>query len=450
MMQPLPYQREAIDWLVRERRGLLAFDPGLGKTFTALTAVHEMGCKAVLVVAPASVCSVWKDEMGRTYGHRLTLARGKAAERVDAYSRAHAQADGVPHYVVISYEAARTDAAILRRVEWDAIILDETLKIQNPTAKVTKAILSLEAPVRIALNGTPLSNGYADLWGVCTWLEPESLYGNFYKFRRIHAVMNPYYPAIEGWRDVDGIRLRTRPLMAVRKKAEELPGLPSITEQAIRFPLSPGEAALYRRIKKELRLAIKGEEIPIPNALVLLIRLRQVAGGVLPPGEGGLEGGAAGSKLEALGELLSQIPPGEKCVVFSAFKETARAVLEMFPGEAEAITGDVPTETRDEIVRRFQEGVHPRFLVGTDAMSVGLNLQRASYLINVDLPWSYARYDQRRSRCWRMGQTKPVTVWNLEAEGTVDARVRAVLERKVADADEFAGVTREDIEQALT
>lgn len=450
MLSLLPYQSEAVEWLCARKRGLLAFDPGLGKTFTAMAAVERLGCGLVLAVAPASVLAVWRDEMARTYGRELRLARGARASRLADYAWAAArEPGGPPRWLAVSYEALRSDIRELRALAFDALIYDETLKIQNHAAKMTKAALSLTAPVRIALNGTPVSNSWADLWPVCTWLDRDSLYGNFYRFRRIHAVMNPYYPAIEGWRDTEGIRARVAPLVFSRKKTDVLRDLPPCVEQTVGFPLSAEEAAEYRRVKKELRVRIMGEEMPVSNALVLLGRLRQVTAGLFtlagPPYTGG-----GSTKIRAALDLLESVPAGEKCVVFSGSLPVVEALVSAFPGQAEAVTGATPPEIRDEIVRRFAGEGGPRFLVGTDAMSVGLNLQRASYLLNVDLPWSFARYDQRRSRCWRMGQGKPVTVWNLEAEGTVDAHVRKVLERKIGDADEFSGVTRRDIEEIVS
>ena len=90
-----------------------------------------------------------------------------------------------------------------------------------------------------------------------------------------------------------------------------------------------------------------------------------------------------------------------------------------------------------------------RILVGTDAIAYGLNLQEARYVVNVDRPFSFAKFEQRIGRVWRKGQKNAVTVYNLEAKNTVDVHVRKILERKVLAADEVMSVTMQDIRAIL-
>mgnify|MGYP001559546709 CR=1 FL=1 len=109
-------------------------------------------------------------------------------------------------YRVVGYESLRVDFKAIRGLKFDALVLDESYKIANPRAKVTKCVLQMMAPVRIALNGTLISNSYADIWSVCHWVSPGCLYNNFWAFRSIHAIMNPHFPQIVGWRGVEEIK----------------------------------------------------------------------------------------------------------------------------------------------------------------------------------------------------------------------------------------------------
>lgn len=443
-----------VDWIVEKKRGLLWAEAGLGKSLTTLAALERLDCKRVLVIAPASVLGVWEDEsrkwIAEPVGH-FKAVRGTPKQRGYTYDTYFTANDFVYQRLVISYETARGDIKLLRAIKWDAIVLDETLKIQTPTSKTTKAILSLTAPVRIALNGTPISNGWADIWATFTWIEPTALYGNWYAFRAVHAVQNPHVPGmIVGWRNVDQIKKRVEPHYIRRTKAECLPDLPPMTETPIRFPLNTKEQKVYNSIKKELLLKLPDKmDEPIANVLTELMRLRQVCNGLHVFGEA-----ERGSKIDALIEWLEPvIASGSKVIIFTSFSTTADKVEQELNNvfgkrlgkTALKITGAVAGGDRDEIVRSFKEDEAVGILVGTDAMATGLNLQAASYVINLDLPWSFAKYEQRIARAWRLGQTSPVTVWNFLAQGTVDEKVAEVLGRKMETADEFAGVTREDI-----
>lgn len=443
-----PYQAEGVAWIVENKRGLLWYEAGLGKTLTTLAALDELGAGLVLVIAPASVLSVWADESRKWHAmpsKHFEIVRGSPAKRKERYENGACR-------VVVSYETVRSDWKLLKAIPWDAIVADETLKMQTPTSKTTKAVLALDAPIKIALNGTPISNGWGDIWATFTWLDGACLYGNWYAFRSVHAVMNPHVQGmIVGWRETDRIKEKIKHLYLRKTKAECLPELPALTETPIRFPLSKKERKTYDTIRKELLLKLpEREDEPIKNALAELLRLRQVCNGLHVFGEET----ERGSKISVLLDLLEPvIASGSKVIVFSSFSSTADKVAEeidlafgkRFGKYALKITGAVDPKDRDEFVRNFRENSSISVLVGTDAMATGLNLQAASYIINMDLPWSYAKYEQRIARAWRLGQTAPVTVWNLLAEDTVDEHVAEVLGRKMETADEFAGITREDV-----
>lgn len=438
----MPHQEQAVSWLLKNRRGLLAHEPGCGKTLTALETINREGAKRVLVVAPAPLLSVWRDEAEKWYGRKVVELRGSPAVRekiLDDLNRLERQESVI---LVCGYETLRIDFAKLKDYSWDALIYDETLKIQNHAAKVTKCAMQLKAPLKIALNGTPISNSWADLWPVMTWLEPLSLYGNFYKFRGVHAIMNPYFPAITGWRDTETIKLRTAPLMHVRRKRDVLDDLPDMTEQTVEFELSAAEKVIYRTIKDELRIELAGEDVPIGNALVKLLRLRQAANGLFAFGDD-----KTSSKLDTLEELLEKIPADAKVLVFTSFKDTANEIKRRLGDKTEIITGDSSYAEREESIARFRSV--SRVLVGTDAIAYGITLTEASYVIMVDLPFSYAKYEQRIGRAWRKGQKNAVTVYNLEASGTVDAHVSRILQRKLKTADEVTSVTRDDLRSIL-
>lgn len=452
-----PYQRDSVDWIKKQGCGLLAFSPGVGKTLTTLATIHELGLKRVLVIAPASVCGVWPQEIEKWLGkdYSTTILRGTPKTRDKQYRawREH----GLDGFAIMSYETVRSDVDTLKEMSWDAIVLDETIKIQTPTSKTVKAVMKLTAPVRIALNGTPISNGWSDIWATFEWLERGSLYGNFYTFRAIHAVMSPYVQGmITGWRETEKIKRRTAHLIKRITKQEAIKDLPAMIEQVMPFELSAVELKTYNEIKKELILRLPDENVPIENALVELVRLRQTTNGLFHFPE---LGESKSSKLELAIELITQVAnAGAKIIVFSSYKQTIEELERRCSKEfhkagykTRMITGDVDQELRSVHVKDFMEKSEVVALLGTDAMATGLNLQEASYVMNIDLPYSYAKYEQRIGRAWRMGQKQQVTVWNLQATGTVDEKIAKILAKKVSLSDDFTGdgvrvgLSREDL-----
>lgn len=403
---------------------------------------------------PASLIQQWDNEITRWgYGKDVYQMTGAKAERETIYRIiAHPDAwrDAAPSghvFVLTSYERFRLDAKAAYAVAWDAIILDETLKIQSPTALMTKAVLMmprLPGQLRIALNGTPYSNGWGDIWATVSWLSPGALYRTWWQFRTMHAIVNPYFHGITGWRGVDEIKSKIKPHIMTVRKTDVLSDLPEKTEIEVPVELSKKERAVYNRIKEELLLEWDGEDTSLPNIIVKMMRLRQCANGLFAfPGHGD-----ESSKLDVLGDVLEPLfQAGLPVVVFSEFEGTANQIAQRYG--LPVISGATSQKDRAQIVEDFNAG-RVKGIVGTRAMALGLNLQAASHLVNVDLPFSFAQYDQRIGRVWRHGQKNAVTVYNLMSNNTVDFNVWKILTRKLSGADELASVTRADVDAILS
>lgn len=446
----MPHQLDALTELGKlSTRGLLlAWQAGCGKTLPVLLHLHQSQHLPALIVAPAPLLGVWVDELKKWFNAEPILLRGTPAVRAKLYEELTTERR--TKIYVVSYETLRVDfEKHIVKMPWQAIVLDESGKIRSPRAMITKRVLKLKAPVKIAMDGNPISNSIADLWAVCEFLQPGILYGNFWSFRQRHAQMNPYIRGkVDAWRDRELILRKVAHLVSWKKKAEVLHDLPPVAEQEIRFELNATERRLYDKIRKEITIEMKGEETGIVNALTRLLRLRQVTNGTgsFTPDDN------QSSKLDALMALVETLPAESKVIIFTTFLDTAHEIRKRLKHElgisAVSITGETKIAEREENVKQFQNHPQVRAMVGTDAMSRGLNLQAAEYVVNVDLPWSYATYDQRIGRAWRQGQTKPVTVYNLIANKTVDEHVQKILARKIGEADE-ACVTMKDVMNIL-
>lgn len=429
------HQEEGVRFLEeRGGCGLLGCSPGVGKTLMALEYIRRSKSFPLLVIAPVSLLGMWEAEIGRWYGWRTALLRGTKEKR------SHALLSHAPVYIC-GYETFRTDWKDIVAIPFKACITDESGKIRTPTSKISKILRAFRPSSRIALDGTPISNSIADLWSPVEWVSPGTFYGNWWKFRNAHAQMNPYIPGkIDGWRNTDWIVATANKHIFWKKKEDVLHDLPPMTETDIPLVMNAPERKMYKRIKEELRVEIEGQEdITITNALALLMRLRQAANGVFTESQP--------TKERAVIELVEALPKNEKVVIFSQFETVVSGLCATLPFLCVKITGAMSQEEREESLKRFENNPMIRAIVMTSAGERGLNLQGASFVIQYDLPWSYASLDQRIGRVWRHGQTKPVTVYNLLCEGTVDMHMKKILSRKKSLAE--SAITYDDIQAIL-
>lgn len=430
----MPHQIEAVEFLERNNGiGLLAMEPGTGKTLAALEFLRRNGAYPAVIIAPVTLLGMWKKEIERWYTLTVSVIRGTKTARLKAY-------DTNADIYLMGYEIFRNEWQIVNGLHAMTCILDESGKVRTPTAKVSKIIRSFHTPYRIALDGTPVSNSIADLWNISEWMRPGIFFGNWWKFRNYYAVMNPYIPGkIDGWREMDYITQTANERIFWKKKIDVLKDLPPVTQTDMILDLTNEERKTYMRIKEELRIEIEGEDIPIPNALALLMRLRQAANGVW-------DRPSTPTKTKAVIDLISSLPSHAKIVIFSQFEEVIDHLSKALPFKTVKITGATDMHDRQTAVDIFENESDCRAILMTSAGEKGLNLQCASYMIQYDLVWSAASEEQRIGRIWRHGQREACTVWNLLADGTVDLHMRRILSRKKDLAEK---ISMQDIRDIL-
>lgn len=411
--------------------GLLAMEPGVGKTLTTLEFLNRNNGFPAVVIALVSNLGMWKSEIQKWYPHLSVISiTGTLAKRQKAYAE---KAD----VYIMGYETFRNDKPMLPVT---ACVLDESGKVRTPTAKVSKAIRAFRPRFRIALDGTPVSNTIADLWNITEWIAPGTFYGNWWAFRKKHAIMSPYILGkVDGWRDEAWIKESANKHIFWKKKTEVLHDLPAMTQTDMLLEPTAEEKRVYKQIKTELRLEFEGREIVVTNALALLMRLRQAANGIFTRPD-------TPTKTKAVIELMETLPASEKVVIFSQFSEVVKALWAALPYKCVIITGEQPQIEREQALQDFENDPEVRAIIMTSAGEKGLNLQCASYLIQYDLVWSAASEEQRIGRIWRHGQTRATTVWNLLMEGTVDQHMRRILNRK---KDLAESISMKDIEEIL-
>jgi len=438
-----PYQAVGQAWLrTMEQQGLpcvLADDMGLGKTLQTLAMVlADRDRGPTLVVAPRSVLRNWQDEAAR-FAPSLRVAQLHGPNRAPVLSQLAA---GELDLVVTTYGVVRQDAAAIARIPLRCVVLDEAQAIKNPDSQTARAARTLKAAHRLALTGTPIENHLSELWSLFTFLSP----GFFGSRKRFDETFGK--PAMAGDRyAIDALRTRVRPFVMRRLKDDVARDLPPRTDIVLRAPMSKAQRAAY---DKALRggVAALGSTDKRPRrmrVLEILTRLRQASchSGLLPGGDAA----ASSGKLDLLLEhLVPIVEEGHAALVFSQWTSLLDLVEPRLESEGiRYLRLDGSTRNRAALVEQFQdESGPPVFLISLKAGGTGLNLTRADHVVHLDPWWNPAAERQATDRAHRIGQERPVFAYKLVSEGTVEEKILALQQRKMALADavlEGQGVT---------
>ncbi|GGU98103.1 helicase [Streptomyces albospinus] len=430
------YQLRGMAWLdtmaTTGLGGCLADDMGLGKTITVIALyLHRRPTAPVLVVCPASLLGNWQREIER-------FAPGTPVRRFHGAGRSLDGLDG--GFVLTTYGTMRSSAAQLAGCSWAWVVADEAQHVKNPRSSTARALRGIKTPARIALTGTPVENNLSELWALLDWTTP-GLLGPLKTFRALHA------REVEGGEDpqaAERLARLVRPFILRRKKSDPgiAPELPPKTETDHPVPLGREQAALYQAVVRETLARIEAAEGIARRGLVmkLLTALKQICNHPAQYLKESTPGLAARSgKLELLDELLDTIlAEGGATLVFTQYVGMARLLEHHLATRgipSQLLHGGTPVAEREKMVDRFQSGRAPVFLLSLKAAGTGLNLTRAGHVIHYDRWWNPAVEEQATDRAYRIGQTQPVQVHRLIAEGTVEDNIAQLLAAKRALAD---------------
>jgi superfamily II DNA or RNA helicase len=445
----LPYQVEGVAFAAGAGRAILADDMGLGKTIqgvgTAELLAREAGIRRVLVVCPASLKSQWRSEIHRFCDRDVQLVVGSAAQRA-------AQYESDCFFTVCNYEQVLRDILVIERTRWDLIILDEGQRIKNWQSKTARVIKGLKSPFALVLSGTPLENRLDDLYSVVQFVDDRRLPPAFRFFHR-HRVVDEKGKVL-GYKNLDLLRQNLRPILRRRTRESVLQQLPERTTEVVRIPPTEEQLELHKahmRIVSQITRKSYISEMDLLRLQKALLMCRMAADGTFLVDK---QAPGYSSKLEYLGELLDGLFDGPDCkaLVFSEWTtmlDRIEPLLSRRGLDYVRLDGSVPQKERQQIVNRFCEDPRCRLFITTNAGSTGLNLQAANTVINVDLPWNPAVLEQRIGRAHRMGQKRPVQVYVLVTEETIEENLLGTLSAKhdlaLAALDAESEVTRVDL-----
>jgi superfamily II DNA or RNA helicase len=450
---------------------LLADDMGLGKSFTTLIALAEWirhwrdttraEPPAILFVVPLSLMENWCAEIEVTFGsptgpfNRIVMAQtdfelqnfrrhpkakdiaepGRVTEFGLCFGDETERSLDLPGSCVITtYQTLRDFRFSFAAANWGAAIFDEAQHIKNPNAQQTIAAKALRALLRITLTGTPVENHLGDFWCILDTAEPGPL-GSFSDFRKSWiAPMNQdrtkMHEIGKELRDhVGGLMLR-------RTKEEELKGLlPKKEIVPISCPMTIEQELLYGEARNAVNAEASIDVAPTKGRhLAALWHLRQISlhpdlvgGGSIPTAKTAQEcrrilrrSGKLAWVLDKLDEIRAK---GEKVLIFCVLKDLQRALsvhletiydttIPIINGDTKASSQRYPSQTRLGLINEFADC--PGFgicVLSPIAAGAGLNIVAANHVIHLERHWNPAKEDQATDRAYRIGQTKPVTVY---------------------------------------
>ena len=435
------YQYTGVGWLQFLKRaeigGILADDMGLGKTIQALCVLEGTS----LVVAPTSILHNWLSE----------ASTFRPALKVQLYHGTNRQIDPESTVIVTSYAILRNDIQLLREVNWSVVVLDEAQAIKNPKSLTALAAFQLQSSFRVTLTGTPIENRLTELWSQMHFLCP-GLLGGERDFQRTYAA-----PISEGDEMVTRrLREKLKPFVLRRMKSEVAPELPKRTDVTVKCTLSDHERTVYDAIRiatqEKLVKQLAEGGFSVMGVLESLLRLRQASAhiGLLPDNTS-----VSSSKLEVLMSMLQDaIEAGHKSLVFSQWTSFLDKIeTQMNDRGFKFVRLDGSTRNRGEVVQQFQTDPETSiFLASLKAGGTGLNLTAADHVFLMDPWWNPAVEDQAADRAHRIGQDKPVMVFKLVAENTVEERIlllqdkkRQLLEKAIGGVSAGASITKDDL-----
>jgi SNF2 family DNA or RNA helicase len=414
-----PYQLSGYQWMIRLSEwgagACLADDMGLGKTVQAIAVLLQRAhVGAAMVVSPVSVMPNWISEVNR-FAPTLNVKTLRNSDR-EATLASLEPGD----LLVTSYGLLLSEEQAISAIRWATVILDEAHAIKNYNTKTSKAAMSLQSDFRVILTGTPIQNHLGEIWNLFQFINP-GLLGSLAHF-------NTTFIRPDDEKSRKRLKKLITPFILRRTKTAVLEELPPKTEIIRKITLSDEEVAFYEMLRRQAIESLEHDDSPQGakhlKVLAEITRLRQAC---CNPSLVYPNITIESTKLSTFLEIASELKDnGHRALVFSQFVthlSIVRKALEKVGYTYCYLDGSTSSNKREAEVRRFQNGQVDFFLISLKAGGLGLNLTAADYVIHLDPWWNPAIEDQASDRAHRIGQNRPVTVYRLVAEQTIEEKI---------------------------
>ena len=450
--KPYGHQRTGISFLLNQNCSLLCDEMGLGKSYQAMvTAIARRNAgevSRVLVLCPATIKGVWLSEVLKHTYEKAVMVEGTKAQREKQYKEYD---ESGALFLVMNYETLRCDPP---PIKFDMVICDESVRIKNPKAQITKRVKKMPAIYKVGLSGYPVANRVEDIWSQIDWVKPGYL-GSRWQFEDKYMIKQTIvlkdsreFKQVMGYQNLKELQAKLTPLYIRRLKSQVL-DLPEKVRQVREVELTKEQMDAYVRMKEEMRVMLTDMDEREVHAkartiLVQLLRLSQITGGFIT--DVSWEKPVwlkTSAKLTELDTLVDEvIASGNKVVLWSRFVPMVLALHERYKKyNAVYLTGSVKVEDRTKMIEQFQTDKDVGVFVGqVQSGGMGITLHAANTEIFVDKAFiSPSSVLQAEDRLHRIGQKKTVVIITLVAKNTVDAHWERLIARKIKLAEQLLG-----------
>jgi len=433
--QLYPYQREGTLFAAKAGRSLIADDMGLGKTIEAIAAVEilarTVGLERVLIISPTSLKHQWKQEIEKFCERSVEVVEGSLTKRARLYA-------SDSFYKVTNYDVIHRDLDLICKWQPDMIILDEAQRIKNWKTRRAQSVKKLDSKYALVLTGTPLENRLEELHSIVEFVDRFHL-GPMFRFLAEHQHVDEVGRVV-GYRNLSKIAKSLESILVRRTKNEVLKELPERLEKNFFVPMTAEQTKYHEENRETVaRIVAKWRRMGFLSEteqrilLIALQNMRMSCNSTYLLDRKTDYGIKADELISVLEEIFER--PDAKVVVFSQWLGTHEILLDRldsYKRDYVLFHGRIPGTKRKELIKQFKSDPNCRVFLSTDAGGVGLNLQNASAVINMDLPWNPAVLEQRIGRIHRLGQHRPVRVVNFVAQGTIEHGMLSLLSFKQA------------------
>ncbi len=424
------YQLEGFQWLARLAKwgvgACLADDMGLGKTVQTLALLVDRAPNGpALVVAPISVAMNWQSE----------VARFAPTLKIRAYQQERSLQDlGAFDIVIASYGMLQQDATVFAAQHWHSVVLDEAQVIKNAATKRSQAAMALSADFKMIASGTPVENHLGELWNLFRFINPGLLGSKEHFIDKFSAPIERGDKAARA-----NLKKLIQAFILRRTKTQVLSELPPRTEINLQVELSDEERHLYEALRQEAIDKIAQIDPTSGQSMQVLAEITKLRRFCCHPKLVMKNANISGSKLAVLQHTVEELLDNRhKALVFSQFVDHLALVRDWLDQQGIAyqyLDGSTPAQERKKRVDAFQAGHGDIFLISLKAGGTGLNLTAADYVIHLDPWWNPAVEDQASDRAHRMGQQRPVTIYRLVTQDTIEEKILALHAEKRDLAD---------------
>ncbi len=420
----LPFQKAGINFLYKNKKALLADEPGTGKTIQTIGLINlDTSIKRVLIICPSILVLNWQSELKKWLNRNLSITAmmGNAIPGADI--------------MIISYNRfmdANADYAFM--TDWDLLVIDESHYLKSEKALRTRAIYSPFLTMRckriVCLTGTPVINRPMDLWTTISVLDPETWWSRADFENRYCGGIQPGLARrkIQATREQElNTKLRST-IMLRREKKHVLKELPPKIRQIIELPIFKDEIKSLLSLEKKYYEMAEKES----NGLLLKDNYEDTIEGLKEKQKprmtemSGIRHRLGMLKAEQYARYIMQYlsKENEKTIVYFHHVDVLEAFRKQCQASQVIITGKSTASQRQNAIKQFQNNKDLKFIFATtQTAGIGITLTAAKRVVFIEPEWTPAALTQAEDRANRIGSTEPLLIQHYVFEDSLDVNM---------------------------